>query len=64
MKRQCVAIVEGDRINLIIRKEDKGYKAFAKVLLKIKKHGCFSWYGDVEDVDGKEQCGLIITRST
>jgi len=61
MRMQCTAVANGDRISLVIRKGEKGYKAFAKVLNKIEKAGCMSWYGDVTTVDGKEQCGLVIT---
>jgi len=45
----------------VIRKSEDGYEAFAKVLEKIEKLGCASWYGDVVAKDGKEQCGLVIT---
>ena len=61
MRMQCTAVANGDRISLVIRQGEKGYKAFAKVLNKIEKAGCMSWYGDVTTVDGKEQCGLVIT---
>jgi len=60
-KIKCVAVVEHGRINLIIMKNQKGYKEFAKVLDKIDEKGIMSWYGDVEDEKGKEQSGLIIT---
>ena len=58
---KCIAVASGDRINLIIRKGEDGYKAFANVLNKIEKGECFSWYGDVTNENGKEQCGLIVT---
>jgi len=61
MRMQCTAVANGNRISLVIRQGEKGYKAFAKVLDKIDKAGCMSWYGDVTTVDGKEQCGLVIT---
>jgi len=62
MKQEsCTAVVRSDRIQLIIRKGEKGYKAFAKVLIAIEKKGCMSWYGDVTDAKRNEQCGLIIT---
>ena len=54
-------MAEGNRIQLIIRKGERGYKAFAKVLNAIESEGCMSWYGDVRTLEGKEQCGLIIT---
>ncbi len=60
---KCMAIAEHGRINLIIRKGEKGYKGFSKVLDKIEKNGIMSWYGDVRNEDGKEQCGLIITST-
>lgn len=59
-KVSCTAVADGDRINLVIRKGEKGYMAFAKVLLAIQKKGCFSWYGDIRNAEGNEQCGLII----
>jgi len=62
-KYHCIAIASGDRIELIIRKKDKGYRSFAKVLNAIDKQGCFSWYGDVENEKGKAQSGLIITSN-
>ena len=58
---KCIAIASGDRIQLIIRKGDSGYKAFANVLNKIEKGECFSWYGDVTDENDKERCGLVVT---
>ena len=62
-KNKCIAIAECGRINLIIQKGEEGYKEFAKVLNNIEKHGgiTMSWYGDVEDENGKEQTGLVIT---
>lgn len=57
----CVAVERNGRIQLIIDKSVKGYKAFAKVLNEIGKRGCFSWYGDVRDMAGIEQSGLNIT---
>ena len=62
MKSKCIAIAEYGRINLIIQKGENGYKEFAKVLNNIDKHGgiTMSWYGDVEDENGKEQSGLVI----
>ena len=60
-KIKCTAVVEYGRINLIIMKNEKGYEEFAKVLGKIDKKGIMSWYGDVENENGKEQSGLVIT---
>lgn len=60
-KAKCIAIVEFGRINLIIQKNEKGYSQFAKVLHNIEKEGCMSWYGDVRNDNGDEQCGWIIT---
>lgn len=60
----CTATVDGDNINLIIRKSEPGYKEFAQILRKIKEHEFMSWYGDVIDADGNEQCGLIITNKS
>jgi hypothetical protein len=57
----CYANVRGDRIQFLIRKGESGYRAFAKVLTAIEKGGFMSWYGDVCDKDGNEQCGLIVT---
>jgi len=57
----CYANVRGDRIQFLIRQGERGYRAFAKVLTAIEKGGFMSWYGDVCDKDGKEQCGLIVT---
>ena len=57
----CDAVARGDRIQLVIRKGERGYKAFAKVLNAIDKGGCMSWYGDITDADGKERSGLVIT---
>lgn len=62
MKRtSCAAVVSAGRINLVIRKGSKGYKAFANVLDTIEKDGYWSWYGDIVDATGKEQSGLVIT---
>lgn len=61
-KTQCTAIVEHGRINLIISKDEKGYDEFKKVLDKIEEKGFFCWYGDVEDSEGKERSGLVITN--
>lgn len=57
MKNQCIAIAEGNRINLLIRKGDPGYTAFADILDQIEKNGCLSWYGDIP----ANQSGLVIT---
>ena len=57
----CDAVAKGNRIQLVIRKGKKGYAAFSKVLSAIENKGCMSWYGDITDAKGKEQCGLIIT---
>jgi hypothetical protein len=57
----CYANVRGDRIQFLIRQGERGYRAFAKVLTAIDKGGFTSWYGDVCDKDGNEQCGLIVT---
>ena len=62
MKAKCTAIVEGDRIHLVIRKTHKGYKDFFGVLEKIDNSGLLSWYGDIENEEGKEQSGLVITN--
>jgi len=59
---KCIAIAEGNRINLIIDKGEDGYEAFAKVTKQIDKHGFFCWLGDVVDEKGKERCGLVITH--
>ena len=61
LKSACNANVRGDRIQLLIREDEPGYDAFKKVLAAISMDGFMSWYGDVRDNDGKEQCGLIIT---
>jgi hypothetical protein len=61
MIAKCTAVVSRGRINLVIQKGEKGYKAFVKVLNKIDKEGCMSWYGDVTTADGEEQSGLVIT---
>ena len=60
-KTQCTAIVEHGRINLIISKDEEDYGKFVEVLDTIEKKGFFSWYGDVEDSEGKERSGLVIT---
>lgn len=60
---KCMARTKHGRIELIIRKNEVGYKEFAKVLNSIKKDGCMSWYGDVVNTEGKEQCGLVITSA-
>ena len=60
---KCTAICKHGRINLIIKKGEKGYKDFAKVLNNIEKKGFFSWYGDVVNEQGKEQSGLIVTSN-
>lgn len=63
MKRvtSCQATTRGNRINLLIQKGEKGYKAFAKVLQAFEKQGIASWYyGDVTDCEGKETSGLVI----
>jgi hypothetical protein len=61
-KIKCTAIVEHDRIQLIINKKDKGYNEFAKVINKIDKKGVMIWYGDVEDENFIETSGLVITH--
>lgn len=58
---KCTAIAKDGRINLVIRKEDEGYKEFSSIFDHIEKDGVQVWYGDIEDENGKEQCGLIIT---
>lgn len=58
---QCKARAEHGRIELLIRKGEKGYDKFAEVLNAIEKDGCMSWYGDVQSEKGIEQSGLIIT---
>ena len=60
-KAQCIAIAEHGRINLIISKKEKGYDEFKKIIGNIDKKGVFSWYGDVEDLNGNERSGLVIT---
>jgi hypothetical protein len=60
-KATCTAVVEHNRIQLVIRKEDPGYKAFANVLNQMEERGSMSWYGDITNADGKEQSGLVIT---
>lgn len=60
-KARCIAIAEHGRINLIISKHEKGYDEFKKVLDDIEKKGIFSWYGDVEDLNGNERSGLVMT---
>ena len=62
-KAQCIAIAEHGRINIIISKQDEGYDKFRKVLDAIEKKGCTSWYGDIEDLQGKERSGLVITSN-
>ena len=61
VKSTCNANVSGGRIQFLIRKNERGYKAFSDVLSAIEKNGFMSWYGDVTDKDGNEQSGLIIT---
>ena len=61
VKSTCMVNVSNGRIQFLIRKNEKGYKAFSDVLSAIKKNGFLSWYGDVSDKDGNEQSGLIIT---
>lgn len=58
---RCIAIAEHGRINLIISKKEKGYDEFREVLDCVEKKGIFSWYGDVEDLNGNERSGLVIT---
>lgn len=43
-KKQCAAIVEHGRINLIISKDEEGYDDFKKVLDSIEQKGFFCWY--------------------
>ena len=62
-KTQCIAIVEHGRINLIISKDEEGYDKFKEVLNKIEEKGFSCWYGDVEDSEGKERSGLVITSN-
>jgi len=59
--KTCTAVVDGNRIQLDINKEDEGYKEFALVLHDIEKYGCLSWYGDICLPDGTERSGLVIT---
>lgn len=61
---KCTAIASGNRINLIIRKGEKGYKKFFNIITKIEKGGFFCWFGDVQDEKGKERNGLILTCHT
>lgn len=58
---KCIAIVKHGRINLLIRKKEVGYGLVSNVLAAIRNKGFVSWYGDVEDENGNEQCGLILT---
>ena len=60
---KCTAIASNGRMSLVIRKNDEGYEEFVKVLEAIAKDRIFSWYGDVEDENGKEQNGLVITSN-
>lgn len=60
-KYKCTAIAEHGRINLIIQKGEKGYKAFSQIIDKIEKKGIFAFYADVTDERGKEQDGIVIT---
>ena len=62
-KAKCIAIAEDGRINLIISKKEKGYEEFKKILDTIDKKGIFSWYGDVEDLNGNERSGLVISTN-
>lgn len=64
VRASCVAIAEHGRINLIISKSEKGYDEFKKVLEDIEKgpRNSLSWYGYVEDLNGNERSGLIITN--
>lgn len=61
IKATCLANVRCGRIQFLIRKKEPGYKEFARILTAIDKGNAMSWYGDVCDKDGKEQCGLILT---
>ena len=60
---KCKARAEHGRIELIVRKNEPGYDEFRNVLNDIKKRGCTSWYGDIEDWNGKEQNGLVVTAN-
>jgi len=57
----CTAIARNGRIELVIRQGEDGYEEFAKALTAIEQAGCMSYYGDIENARGKEQCGLVIT---
>ena len=57
----CQAVADCGRIQLVIDKGDDGYDEFVKVINKIETQGFFSFYGDVTNADGEEQCGLILT---
>lgn len=65
MKNTCTAIAsEGGQIHFVIKKGEKGYAAFSKILTDINQQkGALTWYGDIEDENGKEQSGLKIAAS-
>jgi len=58
---KCTAITKNGRIQLIIQQGEDGYKEFADILNEVEKNGYLIWYGDVEDGQGEERGGLIIT---
>lgn len=58
----CKAIVDGDRIQLDIRKGDDGYEEFVAALNKMEEEGHVSWYGDIRLEDGTETSGLVLAR--
>ena len=51
----CLAIADRKRINLIITKEAAGYEKFAKVLDNIKETAHLTWYGDIDNLENKEE---------
>lgn len=65
MKNTCTAIAsEGGQIHFVIKKGEKGYAAFSKILTDINQQkGALIWYGDIEDENGKEQSGLKIASN-
>lgn len=60
-KAVCTAVAERNRIQLVIQKGEPGYDEFARVLNTIEGNGYMSWYGDITNAGGEEQCGIIIT---
>lgn len=61
MRYEYKVVSNNGRLNFLIRRNQRGYKSLVTILEEMRKKGVEAWYGDVEDMDGKEQCGIVLT---